>query len=119
MRTWAYPRSRGGTWRYSAKLGPLKGLSPLTRGNQPTVRVPAAYGPIPAHAGEPVMVPILPSHFWAYPRSRVAAGAIMQRFGRSGNADGFWASNTVFAANPGMNSRLLQTSTLTRGNHIK
>ena len=39
----------------------------------------------------------------------VAAGAIMQRFGRSGNADGFWASNTVFAANPGMNSRLLQT----------
>jgi hypothetical protein len=42
---------------------------------------------------------------------RVAAGANMQRFGRSGNADGFWASNAVFAASSGVNSGALQIST--------
>ena len=34
---------------------------------------------------------------------RVAAGAIMQRIGRSGNADGFGTANTGFYANPCMN----------------
>ena len=41
----------------------------------------------------------------------VAAGANMQIFSRSGNADGFWASNAVFAASSGVNSGALQIST--------
>ena len=45
------------------------------------------------------------------PEQCVAAGANMQRFGRSGNADGFWASNAVFAASSGVNSGALQIST--------
>ena len=41
----------------------------------------------------------------------VADGTNVQRFGRSGNADGFWASNAAVATNPGMNSGALQIST--------
>jgi hypothetical protein len=41
----------------------------------------------------------------------VAAGTNMQRFGRSGNTDGFWTSNPEVAIDVGLNAGALQTST--------
>ena len=50
----AYPRSRGGTLEESARIGALRGLSPLARGNPGHHRAELIYaGPIPARAGEP------------------------------------------------------------------
>ena len=52
----AYPRSRGGTLAKPPSIRIAKGLSPLTRGNRAPRR--GAYrlcGPIPAHAGEPLV----------------------------------------------------------------
>ena len=67
----AYPRSRGGTLH--SRCGDIAGLglSPLTRGNHEFVPlVPNAMGPIPAHAGEPVLASRWQSATAAYPRSR-------------------------------------------------
>ena len=54
--TGAYPRSRGGTRSAEYKTQRDDGLSPLTRGNHfPSARKPSPGGPIPAHAGEPLV----------------------------------------------------------------
>ena len=67
----AYPRSRGGTAITVKCVASRYGLSPLTRGNR---RYPAAnrsaWGPIPAHAGEPCMPCSGCRRCRAYPRSR-------------------------------------------------
>ena len=55
--SWAYPRLRGGTWPPRCKVGELKGLSPLARGNLHRQRtLNRCEGPIPACAGEPWQV---------------------------------------------------------------
>jgi hypothetical protein len=41
----------------------------------------------------------------------VAAGAKTQRYGRSGDADGFGTGNSVFAADAGINRGRIQIST--------
>ena len=71
MVRWAYPRSRGGTdFQQGAKNRGL-GLSPLARGNLgfdhggDLVR-----GPIPARAGEPLVLGLPIIAAGAYPRSR-------------------------------------------------
>ena len=70
-RTWAYPRSRGGTIANVRKDAMHKGLSPLTRGNRHQVEAMARpIGPIPAHAGEPSAHPGCTASRGAYPRSR-------------------------------------------------
>ena len=52
--SWAYPRSRGGTFKLHQLGGREWGLSPLTRGNPVGVGLEDwVSGPIPAHAGEP------------------------------------------------------------------
>jgi hypothetical protein len=48
---------------------------------------------------------------WLYAKYAVAAGATMSSFGRSVNADGFWAASVVFAAQWGANPGSLQIST--------
>ena len=56
IRLRAYPRSRGGTAQALGSSGAVTGLSPLTRGNH--FKVGACLfgrGPIPAHAGEPLV----------------------------------------------------------------
>ena len=67
----AYPRSRGGTFVAADSLLQCQGLSPLTRGN-PARWADGAYsrGPIPAHAGEPLVAYLMHGHAGAYPRSR-------------------------------------------------
>ena len=51
----AYPRSRGGTAARANKINQCSGLSPLTRGNRDDVMPKSVtFGPIPAHAGEPL-----------------------------------------------------------------
>ena len=51
----AYPRSRGGTSCKMARMRSVRGLSPLARGNlHGGLGLPAADGPIPARAGEPM-----------------------------------------------------------------
>ena len=69
--TWAYPRSRGGTYPFRGAHAKHWGLSPLTRGNPhvPGAR-PGRGGPIPAHAGEPCVVDAHGGGDGAYPRSR-------------------------------------------------
>ena len=67
----AYPRSRGGTTSISTGIAALAGLSPLARGNRRLGDCrPYPQGPIPARAGEPSILIILPIPLWAYPRSR-------------------------------------------------
>ena len=65
-----YPRACGGTSR-SCPVCPLtKGLSPRMRGNRlPAVPLPAQYGSIPAHAGEPRNRTGGPITRWVYPRA--------------------------------------------------
>jgi hypothetical protein len=54
-RVTAYPRSRGGTLVPQGGKRPVRGLSPLTRGNHYMIVLSyMAAGPIPAHAGEPL-----------------------------------------------------------------
>ena len=53
---WAYPRSRGGTEKEEDAFRHEMGLSPLTRGNRCQGHaVVTRVGPIPAHAGEPLV----------------------------------------------------------------
>ena len=67
----AYPRSRGGTESHTPLMPSGYGLSPLTRGNRTTYwRSVCPYGPIPAHAGEPIQTLACRVPIWAYPRSR-------------------------------------------------
>jgi hypothetical protein len=49
--------------------------------------------------------------WWMLSLAVVAAGAKTQRYGRSGNADGFGTRNTVFAADAGINRGRIQIST--------
>ena len=52
--TWAYPRSRGATSKKKQPAAPMRGLSPLARGNpNGAVGTIVAMGPIPARAGQP------------------------------------------------------------------
>ena len=68
---WAYPRSRGGTPGVCTDGDLGWGLSPLARGNRCELRVPAGRdGPIPARAGEPLLVCAVTFLVRAYPRSR-------------------------------------------------
>ena len=68
---WAYPRSRGGTLMVAFKSFIYPGLSPLARGNQTNHQTNARdFGPIPARAGEPIVVLLCYCIWWAYPRSR-------------------------------------------------
>jgi len=71
----AYPRARGATVVNFFSTMKGAGLSPRTRGN---LRMPqgrgAAPGPIPAHAGQPVKVPLEVNSTTAYPRARGATG---------------------------------------------
>ena len=67
----AYPRSRGGTERHGAWRRRHLGLSPLARGNQDREGESiAAFGPIPARAGEPERGRRVLTAAGAYPRSR-------------------------------------------------
>ena len=75
----AYPRSRGATSSLDTGASSFRGLSPLTRGNQPdTTFTSAASGPIPAHAGQPKSNPPLRILRRAYPRSRGATDRLQQ-----------------------------------------
>ncbi len=68
---WAYPRSRGGTPKPPFFNATVMGLSPLTRGNPVVGGLGQLHvGPIPAHAGEPALLPSSANLFRAYPRSR-------------------------------------------------
>ena len=67
----AYPRSRGGTFKFSMSSPFVKGLSPLARGNQfGDSKQMACVGPIPARAGEPLAHCQRLKPLRAYPRSR-------------------------------------------------
>ena len=76
--TWAYPRSRGGTYQRTRINSERKGLSPLARGNQ---FIPAGtmlrIGPIPARAGEPTLPLLLLVWIRADPRSRGGTRSIL------------------------------------------
>ena len=66
-----YPRPRGGTQTRIVDLDLAQGLSPPTRGNladQP--KGPEIRGSIPAHAGEPTLVPAKGLWYMVYPRPR-------------------------------------------------
>ena len=67
----AYPRSRGGTKGGHLEYWGHWGLSPLTRGNLITMSFSSTIqGPIPAHAGEPLLAAQRLLTTGAYPRSR-------------------------------------------------
>ncbi len=69
--SWAYPRMRGGTSPLTALVCRPMGLSPHARGNLLGRQYwPAPGGPIPACAGEPVLLNMMLSGFGAYPRMR-------------------------------------------------
>ncbi len=69
--TRAYPRSRGGTARRRHQRQMAGGLSPLARGNlRYGNKLRVLPGPIPARAGEPLLLPRLLLSTRAYPRSR-------------------------------------------------
>ena len=69
----AYPRSRGATAGRPRCLLPLRGLSPLARGNLlQHSQCARAAGPIPARAGQPGSQPPGQRPIGAYPRSRGA-----------------------------------------------
>ena len=76
----AYPRSRGATLIMSLCWRVWPGLSPLTRGNPQGPRPGTlAGGPIPAHAGQPGIQQLFHVLFGAYPRSRGATEARVNR----------------------------------------
>ncbi len=69
----AHPRSRGATLGDFIERSRVKGPSPLTRGNLVVaVAARAVAGPIPAHAGQPVLPGDVGGDHWAHPRSRGA-----------------------------------------------
>ena len=66
----AYPRACGATKDTSWGITPSWGLSPRVRGNPKLMQLePDARGPIPARAGQPVLMPFLFVLIWAYPRA--------------------------------------------------
>src|SRR5437867_2549553 len=70
----AYPRVRGGALGLSPYKSRQKGLSPRSRGSPVSVTgARGKPGPIPAFAGEPSTVWVLPSVVRAYPRVRGGA----------------------------------------------
>ncbi len=74
----AYPRRRGGTIARVSQIPRCEGLSPQARGNPPRPTMPEpSTGPIPAGAGEPLVVRSLWFIGGAYPRRRggTASGA--------------------------------------------
>ena len=76
----AYPRSRGATAPVSDDHMPLKGLSPLARGNLQQHHASLGWqGPIPARAGQPKQQERGRCTLWAYPRSRGATGRYQSR----------------------------------------
>mgnify|MGYP006910074539 CR=1 FL=1 len=69
----AHPRSRGATGNAATLTASPWGPSPLTRGNRRRWRTPSArQGPIPAHAGQPVVHRYTDLARGAHPRSRGA-----------------------------------------------
>ena len=69
----AYPRSRGATFPAAGKMRPIRGLSPLARGNHWRQGGRGrAEGPIPARAGQPKTCAASWTRARAYPRSRGA-----------------------------------------------
>ncbi len=76
----AYPRSRGATALPSSRISSMKGLSPLARGNRLETAYDAVpHGPIPARAGQPSGSTTMRSLSGAYPRSRGATTAGINR----------------------------------------
>ncbi len=68
---WAYPRVRGGTAMTLDSCQVFSGLSPRARGNhEQEIKSNCTTGPIPACAGEPLMVQSMSLSFAAYPRVR-------------------------------------------------
>src|SRR5690606_34596051 len=66
-----YPRSRGGTLVIVVVVVPLRGLSPLARGNHRGCGAPSLCpGSIPAREGEPYRLGELTDAVRVYPRSR-------------------------------------------------
>ena len=66
-----YPRPRGGTEVAYAREIRREGLSPPTRGNHCVLSSLYEYvGSIPAHAGEPVLIPTVTRKPGVYPRPR-------------------------------------------------
>ena len=91
---WVYPRARGGTTPPVPISSCPPGLSPRTRGNQKGRRLDrGGIGSIPAHAGEPRIVPSVCTVIRVYPRAR---------------------GGTLFFGD--CNSRVLGLSPRTRGN---
>ena len=81
---WVYPRACGGTWRIASTGRTRWGLSPRVRGNpQETARERAAFGSIPARAGEPSPRPVIDSMLEVYPRA--CGGTPALRAGRRNN----------------------------------
>ena len=75
MRT-VYPRARGGARIRSGEDRAGPGLSPRTRGSRVRLhRRPRRGGSIPAHAGEPLIVPSACATPGVYPRARGGAGS--------------------------------------------
>ncbi len=71
LRSWAYPRVRGGTGKVGRVVARGRGLSPRARGNQAVLSIPNVHaGPIPACAGEPTRPARSGSPTTAYPRVR-------------------------------------------------
>ena len=65
-----YPRACGGTVRAITQATAAEGLSPRMRGNHPEdVRQSDDLGSIPAHAGEPLLVPVDVQSSRVYPRA--------------------------------------------------
>ncbi len=71
-----YPRSRGATTIPPLPARSMPGLSPLTRGNRSARIGDRLYcGSIPAHAGQPHVIPNRERREGVYPRSRGATAA--------------------------------------------
>ncbi len=100
-----YPRACGGTRPTVAPPTKAKGLSPRMRGNRTgATRTRAGCGSIPAHAGEPVIMSLTPSHCGVYPRA--CGGTRSRELAQSGTLGlsprmrgnpSAWASGRIFA----------------------
>ena len=74
-----HPRSRGATQLYNQQMQQAQGPSPLTRGNPDCFRGgDHRRGSIPAHAGQPLRLWVLPQPIWVHPRSRGATASKMR-----------------------------------------
>ena len=92
---WAYPRSRGATAIPRTLIWVDEGLSPLTRGNLGCdAQRFEGFGPIPAHAGQPLQGAPIGHPCTAYPRSRGATDI--------GKRDGcaIWGLSPLTRGNP-------------------